>query len=301
MGLAYTYYPGCSVGATSLWYDRSLRAVAKALDVELDELEDWNCCGATAYMSVRELMSFCISARNLALAEPLGRDLVTPCNACFVVLHKTNRYFKEDAGVREKVKQALGAAGLSYNGTVKVRHALDVLVNDVGLDVISEQVTHSLGGLKAAAYYGCQLVRPDTGLDSADYPVILDQLLASLGAEPVEFSLKARCCGASLIVSREDVALDLIADILKCASDSGAEAIVTLCPMCHINLETQMSRVNAKYGFDFDFPVLFFSQLMGVALGVDEAELGLNKGFIDPQPLLKRRVTGASARKGGAV
>jgi len=295
MGLAYTYYPGCSVGATSLWYDRSLQAVAKTLGIELAELEDWNCCGATAYMSVRELMSFCISARNLALAEPLGRDLVTPCNACFTVLHKTNRYFNDDATVREKVNKALGAAGLAYKGTVKVRHALDVFVNDFGLDALTERVKHSLGGLKVAAYYGCQLVRPETGLDSTDYPVILDQLLASLGAEPTEFAMKARCCGASLIVSKENVALDLIADILKSAEQSGAEAIATLCPMCHINLETQMSRINSQYKQNFNFPVLFFTQLMGVALGVNEAELGLNKGFIDPQPLLKRRMAKARA------
>jgi len=290
MGLAYTYYPGCSVGATSVWYDRSLRAVAKALDVELHELEDWNCCGATAYMSVRELQSFCISSRNLALAEPLGRDLVTPCNACFVVLHKANRYFHDDPNVREKVNKALAAAGLHYNGTVRVRHALDPLVNDVGLDTMTEHVKRSLGGLKVAAYYGCQLVRPDTGLDSKDYPVILDQLLASLGAEPVDWAMKARCCGASLIVSREDVARDLIGDILQSAADAGAEAIATLCPMCHINLETQMSRINAERGTNFDFPILFFTQLMGVALGVPEAELGLDKGFIDPRPVLQRRV-----------
>ncbi|MBN1918743.1 MAG: CoB--CoM heterodisulfide reductase iron-sulfur subunit B family protein [Verrucomicrobia bacterium] len=295
MGLAYTYYPGCSVGATSRWYDISLRAVAKALDVELAELEDWNCCGATAYMSVRELMSFCISARNLALAEPLGRDIVTPCNACFTVLHKTNRYWHEDETLRGKVNEALAAAGLHYKGTVKVRHALDPFVNDVGLDAISEKVTKPLAGLKVAAYYGCQLVRPETGLDSPDYPVILDQLLASLGAEPVDWAMKARCCGASLIVSREDVARDLIADILKCAADAGAEAITTLCPMCHINLETQMARINKDYGFDLNFPVLFFTQLMGVALGVDETELGLDKGFIDARPLLTRHGIGARA------
>ena len=288
MGLAYTYYPGCSVGATSMWYDRSLRAVAKALDVDLIELDDWNCCGATAYMSVRELKSFCISARNLALAEPLGRDIITPCSACFTVLHKTNRYWHEDEGLRGKIGQALGAAGLQYKGGVKVRHALDPFVNDVGLDVITERVKKPLSGLKVAAYYGCQIVRPDTGLDSADYPVILDQLLASLGAEPVTWAMKARCCSASLILGRLDIALDLMADILKCAADAGAEAIATVCPMCHINLETQMARVNKEYGFDLNLPVLFFTQLMGVALGVDEAQLGLDKGFIDPRPLLNR-------------
>ncbi len=301
MALAYTYYPGCSVGGTSLWYDRSLRAVAEALDVDLIELEDWNCCGATLYMSVRDLESFCIPARNLALAEALGRDLVTPCNACFTVLHRTNRYFQEDAGVREKISQALAAAGLAYKGTVRVRHVLDPFVNDVGLDVISERVKRSLGGLKVAAYYGCQLVRPDTGLDSADYPVILDQLLASLGAEPVEWAMKTGCCGASLVVSKEDTALRMIADVLKSVSDSGAEAIANLCPMCHINLETQMSRINSRFNYDFNFPTLFFTQLMGVALGVDEAELGLSKGFIDPRPLLEQRMAGVRAKERGAA
>jgi heterodisulfide reductase subunit B len=296
MGLAYTYYPGCSVGATSVWYDRSLQAVAKVLDVELHELEDWNCCGATLYSSVRDLQSLCVAARNLALAEPLGRDLVTPCNACFVVLRKANRYFQEDAGVREKVKKALAAAGLGYNGTVNVRHVLDPLVHDVGLDTISRSVKRSLGGLKAAAYYGCQLVRPDAGFDSADYPVILDQLLASLGAEPVDFSHKARCCGASLMISRQEVSLDLVADILKSASDAGAEAIVTLCPMCHIAVETQMSRINAEYGTDFDFPVLYFTQLVGAAFGLPESELGLGKGFIDARPLFERRITEVPVR-----
>jgi len=295
MGFAYTYYPGCSLEATSYWYGRSIRAVAKALDIDLRELKDWNCCGATAYMSVRELMSFCISARNLAIAEPYERDLLTPCSACFTVLSKTNRYFKEMPEVREKLKRALGAAGLAYRGTVKVRHVLDAFVNDVGLEEIARRVAVPLGGLKVACYYGCQIVRPATGLDGADYPVILDRFFEAMGASPVPFSLKARCCGASLIVSREDVALDLIGDILRCAAQSGAEAIATVCPMCHINLETQMQRINAQTGSNFSMPIVYFTQLAGFALGADAGELGLEKGFQDPRPLLEQR-TAAGAR-----
>ncbi|MBN1420969.1 MAG: CoB--CoM heterodisulfide reductase iron-sulfur subunit B family protein, partial [Planctomycetes bacterium] len=232
---------------------------------------------------------------NLALAEPYERDVLTPCNACFTVLSKTNRYFKEMPEVKEKVGRALAAAGLAYRGTVKVRHVLDAFVNDVGLEEVARRVVAPLGGLKVACYYGCQIVRPETGLDSADYPVILDRFFEAMGAAPVPFSLKARCCGASLIVSREDVALDLIADILKCAADSGAEAIATVCPMCHINLETQMQRINAQRGTDFSMPVVYFTQLAGVALGADAGELGLEKGFLDPRPLLERR-TAAGAR-----
>ncbi len=292
MGFAYTYYPGCSLDATSRWYGRSIEASARALDVELCELADWNCCGATAYMSVRELMSFCVTARNLALAEPYRRDIVSPCSACFTVLSKTNRYFAQIPEVREKVSAALAAAGLAYGGTVKVRHILDAFVNDVGVDAIRHRVTHPLGGLKIAPYYGCQIVRPETGLDSPEYPTMLERLLAALGAEPVEYEMRARCCGASLIVSREDVALELIADLLRCARDAGAEAIATVCPMCHINLESQMARINARYGLDVRLPVLFFSQLMGAALGADESDLGLGKGFLDARPLLERRGAG---------
>lgn len=288
MALTYSYYPGCSLEATSRWYTRSIEAVAERLDIALKELPDWNCCGATAYMSVKELMSFCISARNLALAEQYGWDLVTPCNACFTVLDKTNNYFHAYPDMREKINRALAEAGLTYTGSVRVRHVLDVLVRDVGLDAIREKVAQPLGGLKVAPYYGCQIVRPDTSLDSPDYPVILEGLLEALGAEPVDYPLRTRCCGASLVLTKEEVAQKLIADLLTCAEDCGAEAIATLCPMCHINLEMQMKAVNARCGRNIALPVVFFSQLVGAATGVDADSLGLKKGFIDPVPLLEK-------------
>ncbi len=299
MSLAYTYYPGCSLEATSVWYARSIAFAARELNVALLELDDWNCCGATAYMSVKELMSFCISARNLALAEPLKRDLVTPCNACFTVLNKTNHYFHSYPDLREKIRKALAQAGLTYGGTVRVRHILDVFVNDLGLDAIRKQVTQPLGGMKIAPYYGCQIVRPETGLDNPDYPVIFEKLLRALGAEPVDYPLRTRCCGASLVLSKPKAAVALIDDLLKSAEESGAEAIATLCPMCHINLEMQMQRVNAEFGREFHFPVLFFSQLLGVALGGGVEELGLKKGFVDPVPLCEKHGVYVSPRQEG--
>ncbi len=290
MQRTYTYYPGCSLEATSCWYDRSLRAVAPRLDMELRELEDWNCCGATAYMSVRELMSFCVAARNLALAEPAGFDLDTPCSACFTVLTKANRYFQETPELKGKIETALAAAGLKYRGTVRVRHILDVVANDVGVELLRERTTRHLGGLKVAPYYGCQVVRPRSGFDSPDYPQSLDRVLAAVGAEPVEFPLKARCCGASLIVTKEEAAHTMIAEILRCAREAGAEAIATLCPLCHVNLETQMERLSPGDSDGWAVPVLFFTQLLGAALGVEEAKLGFEASFVDPRPLLERRM-----------
>jgi len=272
----YSYFPGCSSsdgGAKA--YGWSALAVSRALGVELVEIEDWNCCGSTPYSSVEELSSFCLSARNLALAEKKGLDIVTPCSSCYVILNRTNAYLKQYPHLRAQVDEALAAGGLEYHGTVKVRHLLDVLVNDVGYDAISAQVKRSLDGLKVAPYYGCQLVRPRFGFDHPENPQSMDRLISSLGGEPVDFPMKARCCGGSLIISEEALVLDLIGKILNSALSNGAVCIITPCPLCQTNLDAYQSRVNRKLHTSFRLPVLFFTQLMGVAFGLSEDELGL--------------------------
>ena len=205
----YTYFPGCSSsegGAKA--YGWSAQAVSKALDTELIELDDWNCCGSTPYNSVDELASFCLSARNLALAEKRGLDLVTPCSSCYVILSRTNSYLKQYPQVKAKVDEALAAGNLEYHGTIRVRHLLDVLVNDIGYDEISSKMGRNLSRLKVAPYYGCQVVRPRFGFDHPEFPQSLDKLITGLGGEPVPFPLKSRCCGGSLIISEEVLALD---------------------------------------------------------------------------------------------
>ncbi len=287
----YTYFPGCSAshgGAQA--YSWSAQAVVKALDVELVELEDWNCCGSTPYTSVDELASLCTSARNLALAEKRGLDLVTPCSACYVILRRTNSYLKEYPELRAKVDEALAAGGLEYHGTVRVRHLLDVFANDIGSDDIASRVKRNLAGLKVAPYYGCQVVRPGPGFDHPEFPQSLDRLMERLGAEATPFPLKSRCCGGSLVISEEEVALGLIHKLLDSAASNGAECVATVCPLCQTNLDLYQGRVNKKFKTSFNLPVLFFTQLIGVAFGIDSKTLGLEKCIVPAEKLLAQYV-----------
>jgi heterodisulfide reductase subunit B len=284
----YTYFPGCSCSSEggARAYDWSIRAVAKALDIELEELPDWNCCGSTPSGSVDELGAFCLAARDLALAGKTGRDMVTPCSACYVIFCRTNEYLKEYPGLKAKVDQALEAGGLRYDRMVKVRHMLDIVVNDIGYDAIKAKVKKPLAGLKVAPYYGCQVVRPGFGFDHPEKPQSLEKLIASLGGEPTPFPLKTRCCGGSLIISEEDIALDLTRKLLESAASNGAECLVTVCPLCQTNLDAYQSRVNKKFKADYKLPVLFFTQLMGIAFGLDEKALGIKNSIVSAEKVL---------------
>ncbi len=285
----YAYFPGCSSsegGAKA--YGVSAQAVSKALDIELVELDDWNCCGSTPYSSFEELASSCLSARNLAIAEKAGLDLVTPCSSCYVTLNRTNSYLKQYPHLKAEVDESLAAGGLEYHGTVRVRHLLDVLVNDVSYEAISARVKKSLDGLKVAPYYGCQVVRPDLGFDHPEQPKSLDKLVVSLGGEPVSFPMKARCCGGSLIISEEELALDLIGKILTSALSNGAECLITPCPLCQTNLDAYQKSADKKFKTNFNLPILFFTQLMGVAFGLGEEALGLKACVVPAERVLAK-------------
>jgi len=287
----YTYFPGCSAhdgGAKA--YNWSTQAVSKALDIDLVELEDWNCCGSTPSGSVDELGAFCMAARDLALAEQRGLDMVTPCSACHVIFNRTNTYLNGYPRFKAKVDEALAAGGLEYRGTVRVRHMLDVLTTDIGYDAIKAQVKKPLSDLKAAPYYGCQVVRPQFGFDHPENPRSLDRLIAALGGEPAPFPLKTRCCGGSLVISEEDVALGLIRRLFDSASSSGAECLATVCPLCQTNLDAYQSRVNKKFKTSFNLSVLFFTQLMGVAFGIEERDLGLKSNIVPVERVLAKYI-----------
>jgi heterodisulfide reductase subunit B len=251
------------------------------LGIGLRQLEDWNCCGATMYMSVNEALSLAISARNLALAEQAGfRDLIAPCSACYTVLLKTNRFLRESPELRAKVDQLLGQVGLKYSLGVKVRHPLDVLVNEVGVEAIASAAKRSLEGVAFAPYYGCQIVRPERGFDDAEFPLTMDTLFQRLGARAAYFPLKTRCCGGMLMTTFPDVCLQLVKDLVECAAENGAQCIVTTCPLCQVNLEAYQKRVNKMFGTSYQVPVMYFTQLLGVALGCSEKELGLQRNLI---------------------
>jgi len=287
---SYTYFPGCSLVATNRAYDRSTRAVAGALGIELVELDDWNCCGATAYMPIHEKRAFVLSGRNLALAASQGRELATVCNACYVVLRKTNKYMKENAELCQQVRRALQAGGLDYDGSVKVRHFLDILINDVGEEAIKARLKRQLRGLKVACYSGCQFSRPFDDVDDAEFPQLMDRLMEWLGAEVVPFPLAAKCCGGMAMTTRPESGMLLSGRILKVARQRGADCIATACPLCQVNLEAYQDEISAALNADCHIPVLYFTQLAGCALGLSARELALSDSLTPVEALLSEKV-----------
>ena len=287
--MAYTYYPGCAQEASSAPYGASACAVCEKLDVGLHELEDWNCCGATAYMAVAELQAFVISARNLALAEKTAsRDIVTTCNGCYVVLNKANKYMQSDPALKEQIDAVLDGVGLAYSGSLRVRHLLDVLVNDVGVEGVAGRMTTSLEGLKVAPYYGCQIGRPFDDFDHAEQPMTLDRLLAGLEATVVDFPLKATCCGGMLMSTKQDVCLGLVKSLMDCAEARGADCIATTCPLCHLNLEAYQAQLGQESGRCYQMPIVYFTQLVGLALGADPKRLQLDAALVPVEPAVAR-------------
>jgi len=282
----YSYFPGCSLEKMALSYHQSAMQTTNAVGVELKEIEDWNCCGTTAYSSIDRLESIAVPCRDLALAEKTGLDLVTPCTACFRTFERVNSHLKLYPFLKPKVDKVLAAAGLEYHGKVKVRHLVDVLLNDVGVEAIASKVVNPLHGLRVAAYYGCLLVRPRVAFDDPENPESLDGLLESLGAEVVPFPDKGRCCGGSLIISNPDLALGLIQRILESAHSNGAECIVTVCPLCQLNLDAYQGMVNSRFGTRYKLPIVFLSQLLGTALGVEPRTLGFERSIVSPEKVL---------------
>jgi heterodisulfide reductase subunit B len=283
----YAFYPGCSLESSSVAYALSVEAVAGRLGLELEEVEDWSCCGATEYAVLDGLAACAVAARNLALVDSRHRELVAPCSACYLNLKRIDQQMAGEAALGARVNEALAAGGLHYDaGRVRVRHLLDVLYTDVGREAFRERVVEPLAGLRVAPYYGCQIVRPLNGFDDPEYPTKLDELLGWLGAEVVDYPLKSRCCGGHLTQISEEMALELIHRLLRSAADHRAHVIACLCPMCQLNLDAYQGRVNAFFGSRFELPVLFFTQLIGLALGLGAGTLGLGKELVASAPVL---------------
>lgn len=289
--MKYTYFPGCSLKGLGRSYEESLLPVMRILGVELHELDDWNCCGATAYMSVDEGEAGVLAARNLALAEKIGpHDLITPCSACYLVLNKTKHNIEEFPDIRGRVHRALDSAKLAYTGKTKVRHPLDMLIHDVGLDVIKEKVKRPLKGLKVAPYYGCQVVRPYSTFDDAWNPTTMDRLLATLGVEVVHYPLKTKCCGGSLTGTVPEAGLRMSYILLKEAVRRGADVIATICPLCQFNMDAYHDQIDRRWG-PTRIATVYFTQLMGLAFGLSPEELGLKRNFIPMKSLPAEPVT----------
>ncbi|CAA7612881.1 CoB--CoM heterodisulfide reductase [Magnetospirillum sp. LM-5] len=292
-----SYYPGCSSQASAVHLDTSLRAVMGKLGVTLREVEDWNCCGASVgHVDGGHLGMYALNGRNLAAAQAQGpEDFVTPCAACYLNSHYHNEKIRGDEALKAEVNEVLAAGGKSYDGSLHVRHSCEVLVNDIGMDAVKAQVTKPLSGLKVAGWVGCQTVRPFAkterggNYDAYDDPKFLDDFISACGADAVPFKGKTKCCGGSVSVMSPDKTLHLMKDILDEVKETGAEVVVTPCPLCQTNLEMYQPMINEKFGTDFNFPVMFYSQLMAVAFGLDaEKDAALHQHLIPPQPVLAR-------------
>lgn len=274
--MKYIYYSGCSLEGTALEYNVSTRAAMQALGSELVELEDWTCCGASAAESTSYLLAIVLAARNLALGERMevGADFLIPCSACYLNLARVGEHVKQDPELLNKINEVLSEEGLTYKGGIKARHLLDVVATDFDPEDIDARVKRKLSGVRVAPYYGCQALRPYCSFDDPEQPQSMEPLIEALGAEVHPWTVGAKCCGAALMSTKKNVAIERVTGILAAAR--GADCIVTVCPMCQINLEGYQAEVSKARGEALDISILYLPQLMGLALGLSEKELKLN-------------------------
>ena len=284
--MSYLFYPGCSLESTARDYFLSTRAVAGALGLELPELRDWICCGSTPAHQSSDLLGISLPAKNLLAAK--GETGAVACAACYSRLKAANYKLARDPAARASVAEALGAG---YDGSTPVKHLIEILVRDLGLPKIKARVTKPLRGLRVAAYYGCLLVRPPevTQFDDPENPRILDELLAAAGAEPIEWPHKTECCGASNSITNVEIVQKLTREVLAMARDAGADCIATACGMCQLNLDLRQRDIEHKFGEKFQLPVFYFTQLLGLAFGLEPRELGLRSLVVNPARLLAEK------------
>jgi len=282
--MSYAYYPGCSLHSTAEEYDRSFRRVCTILGIELDELKKWVCCGSTPAHATSHLLSIALPAHNLSIVEKSGRDeVVVPCAACFSRFKFAQHEMEMDEELSRQVSQVIGS---SMGGKVNVIHPLEVFSTRAAIP--RSKVVKDLSFLKVVCYYGCLLTRPPkvTNFDTCEYPMSMDNVLRSVGIHTLDWSYKTECCGASLALTETDIVVKLVGDLLAEAKRVGADSIAVACPLCHANLDTRQPEAEAMTGEKFDIPVFYFTQLIGLALGCEQKELGLDKHIVDVEPHL---------------
>lgn len=283
MGNAYTYYPGCTQLSTAEEFNTSARLVCEKLGIDLRELPDWTCCGASSAHNTSPLLGIVLPARNLQIAEVEDLPLATACAMCYSRL-KIAAHELQNPTMLEQFKDITEK---DFHNTVEVVHLLEIMDSEK----MSFPVEKPLQDLKVACYYGCLLTRPRdiVGFDDEENPYKMDKLMDALGAESVEWGFKTECCGASLPLSRPDIVLKLSHRILYHAKQAGADCVAVACPMCHSNLDTRQDEMKREYGDGFQLPILYFTQLLGLALGFSPQDLELEKHFVDPRPMLKSK------------
>jgi heterodisulfide reductase subunit B len=281
------YYPGCSLKSSAKEFDLSIRAVFQAMGVSLKEIPDWNCCGASAAHYLNEELAKALPYRNLVKAEEAGLNkIVSPCPACYSHLQHTHEEALKDAHLADRLQTIVGKR---YGGKTESKHLLDFIKEDIGLQQLKSSMKTSLKGLRVASYYGCLTRLPGVDLDDVENPVIIDEIIDALGGEPLDWSHKTECCGASLSVTRTEIALRLVRSILEAAQEKGAECIAVICPLCQSNLDTRQGDIFKRYGTLYDTPILYLSQLIGLTQGLGFSQLGIDRLIISPIDLLLKK------------
>ncbi len=291
--MTYAFYPGCSLEGTARDFHLSTLAVARALGLALPEIPDWICCGSTAAHSSDPLLALALPAQNLLAAARMrtagdAPTVAVACAACYSRLKVANHQLAHDPQARRQVAQAVGA---DYAGGVPVKHMLEILGRDLGTAHIAARVRRPLKGLKVVCYYGCLLSRPPeiTNFDDAENPRLMDDVMEAAGATVLDWPHKTECCGASYSITDATVVAQLSREILAMARRAGADCVVTACPLCQLNLDLRQKDIESRYNEQYGLPVFYFSQLLGLALGLSGQEVSLRSLVVDPQPLLRAR------------
>lgn len=300
--MKYLLYPGCSAEGSALEYKVSTVKVLEALGAEVEELDDWTCCGASAASVQSELLGLTLPARNLALAEQAGDDgargqtpspqtdsqpdMIAVCSACYTNFRRTAEVLDNDPRLMSTVNEALEVEGLTYRNTVTTRHLMDVLAYDFTPEEIAEKVERPLTGLAVAPYYGCQTVRPFSPYDDDEKPTSMNAILEALGADVLRHNRAAACCGTSLLMTKPRVGYHMAGEIL--AACSPADCVAAVCPMCHMNLDSYQDKASRVMGRELTVPILFLPQLMGLAFGLPASDLLLERHVVSAQPVLTK-------------
>ena len=292
--MKYLFYPGCSLHSTSSAYLDSLYAIQEKLGFEFAEVEDWNCCGANEYVALHRIPAYALIARNLALAEQQqngAQTLVAACSACYLNLAKTAKYMGTDKELNARVNDALAAGGMHYTpGSVEVRHILDLMCNKLGACKVKKLVERPLTGLRVAPYYGCMVLRPDPDKrwHDPESPTALEDLILATGAELVEFPLRTHCCSGHMPQINTETSMELIRRLVEGAVKSGADLLITTCPLCQLNIDGYQHEMNKYFKTNYAMPILFFTQLIGLAFGLSPESLGVGKEITSAAPALAR-------------
>jgi heterodisulfide reductase subunit B2 len=285
----YAYYSGCSQESTSKEYDSSLRAVMKALGVKLTEPEGWTCCGSTPAHTVSHSLADALAARNLAIVEKMKMPVITtPCPSCLTAFKNANHRMSAE----NHNKEVNALLDEPYNCTVDAKSSLQIIYEDIGLESIASKVTHVLPDLKVAPYYGCIMNRPPdlAKFDDPENPIAMDKMLSAVGVQVCDFAFKTECCGAGYGYTKKEMAKELTAKVLLMAADAGANCIAVACPVCQMNLDLFQSQINKSMGTDFRMPVLYFTQIMGLAFGFSPKEMGINKLIVSANKLIQNKI-----------